>query len=132
MTAIGINCSDREPVTIFNNPTKYRTPLEIEYRDAQHNAEHAWRNYTMMVDVWLANGDIEKMDAEEDACRLLDLKVGTLYRQLHCAHEDTHIEGRQEFIGGAYFDNTREICDLCEAKVRFHAHSLSEYVKDIP
>lgn len=129
---LGIGCTEREAPTTYEPTVRKHSALEIEYRDAQHNAEHAWRNYTQMVDVWLANGDIEKMDAEEDACRQLDLKVGVIYRQLHCAHERTHVEGRQDFIGGAYWDNTKEICDDCGGKVMFHAQSLTESIIEIP
>ena len=73
------------------------------------------------------------------ACReYVDEKLRPLYSQkylvldqLICEHKHTHIEGNTDFIGGAYFDTTREICDDCGAKIRFHASSLPESIVEI-
>ena len=89
MAALNIGCSDREPVTVYNPTVRYRTPLEIAYREAQDEADHKWKSYTMMVDLWIANKDYEKMDAEEELCKLADLKAHVLYKQMYCNHPET-------------------------------------------
>jgi len=130
MAALGINVSDREPIKIFNNKPRFITQPERDYRDAADNAERRWKFYSLMVDEWA--GDNDAIDELADECRALDHKASMRYKQLHCAHENTHVEGRQDFIGGAYWDNTREVCDECEAKVLFHRPRIAEPIVEIP
>ena len=86
---IGMNVSEREAPTTYTPSFRKRTPLEIAYREAQDEADHKWKNYTMMVDVWIANKDYEKMDAEEELCKQADLKAHVLYKQMYCSHPET-------------------------------------------
>lgn len=88
MTALGINVSNRERVTTHTPFFKTRTPLEIALIDARQEAKHAWDNYLQMVDVWVANKDYEKMDAEEEVCVQLDAKASAIYKQLNCDHQN--------------------------------------------
>jgi len=131
MTAIGINCSDREPITIFNNKPRYMSQAEHDYRDAADNAERRWKFYSLMVDEWA--GDYDALEELLDECQALDHLKSMLYKQWQCQHQGgSHIEGRQDFVGGAYFDNTREICDECGGKVSFHTSILPVNIIDIP
>ena len=81
MAVIGL--SDRDPVRIFNNVPKVRAPLEVEYIQAQAEAERLWKLYCQSVDLWVANQMYTTMDEFEELCKQADLKAHIIYVKLN-------------------------------------------------
>jgi len=81
MAVIGL--SDRDPVRIFNNVPKVRAPLEVEYIQAQAEAERLWKLYCQSVDMWVANQMYTTMDEFEELCKQADLKCHIIYVKLN-------------------------------------------------
>jgi len=135
MSALGVGVSDREPVTIFNNPPYRRhfSQLEIDLQEAKMEAEYGWRQYVHNVDKWLDAKDYETMDKAGDICEALDAKVELLLKQLHCVHHNTHEEGSHRFVGGNDIDDTHEVCDDCQLDhVLSHVSNIPVNIVEIP
>lgn len=115
MTALRVGVSDREPVTIFNNPPARRrfSQVEIDLQEAIRLADYGWREYLRNVDTWTENQEYELVDKAGEACEALDAKVELLIKQLHCQHENAYETGSIRMVGGDLIDDTSETCPDC-------------------
>src|SRR5512133_3179481 len=111
MTTLGPDVSDREPITIFNNPPRVRTSdREQAYRIARDELSRMEHLFSQKVDVLV--GDQPAIDEAWDAIVRFTKHVHQLYEQWQCPHPPSMVE----IVGSESQDNVKPICLACGAE----------------
>jgi len=140
MTALGPYCSDREPVTIFNNEPRHLSVLERTYKSALADYEELFDQYIQSIDFWedmrmqygcnsqqAANASL-LMQKSQERCEAAEDKVRDARAKRDCPH--THTEPAKGLIPGT---DPFKVCVLCGAdEDSFHASSVRESINEIP
>jgi hypothetical protein len=105
----GIDCTDREPITIFNNPPRQYSDLETEYWEQKEELRIMWIRHDEKIESHI---DQDMIDESFNACKQQEIHVLSLKKQIQCEHKMAPIGG-QRFIEGGIFDNEDDVCNLC-------------------
>ena len=122
MTVFGVGCSDRDRIyTWADLKPKQKSADLVAYEIANNAAQESYRNWCKKVDDWIAKGEYDEMNEQEDVCKRLELHAQQLHKQMNCPHDVVDEIGSDRFIGGGWYHGEHLICRACGKEFRIHS-----------
>ena len=140
MTALGINCSDREIPTTHTPAPRQMSQEERNYREAAARAEELWHEQRDIVGKFLdavyTNGDYAPDWKKSQAMTLSAIEADKRKAELYECWDQNHphaVEvGSRRFVDGDVVDDIHLECPVCGMRVNRLKSGTVEPGDEIP